>query len=105
MSRTSARRHAVIIVTVCCVRGRLRHADGAAGAADGACGIPSSCIPPLPPALANAGAAAQIDRGWRYLQNNDLGNAEREFAAAMKLTPDLSGAGRFRLRRARARRS
>src|SRR5882672_6227623 len=32
--------------------------------------------------------AAAVDRGWRYLQNDDLRNAEREFAAALKAVPD-----------------
>jgi len=50
---------------------------------------PEFMYPALPSAYSNADAAAQIDRGWRYLQNNDLGNAEREFSVAMKLTPDL----------------
>jgi tetratricopeptide (TPR) repeat protein len=50
---------------------------------------PEFMYPALPAAYSNADAAAQIDRGWRYLQNNDLGNAEREFAVAVKLTPGL----------------
>src|SRR5258705_8192636 len=32
--------------------------------------------------------AAAVDCGWRYLQNDDLRNAEREFAAALKAVPD-----------------
>ena len=32
--------------------------------------------------------AAAVDRGWRYLQGDDLRNAEREFAAALKAVPD-----------------
>src|SRR5258705_6471128 len=33
--------------------------------------------------------AAAVDRGWRFLQNDDLRNAEREFAAALKAVPDF----------------
>lgn len=50
---------------------------------------PEFMYPALPAADSNPDAAAQIDRGWRYLQNNDLGNAEREFTVAVKLTPGL----------------
>jgi tetratricopeptide (TPR) repeat protein len=31
----------------------------------------------------------RIERGWRYLQANSLGNAEREFQAALKLQPSF----------------
>jgi tetratricopeptide (TPR) repeat protein len=56
--------------------------------------------PPLPPALkypdfvyptatpARAEQAAAVDRGWRFLQNDDLKSAEREFASALKMAPD-----------------
>jgi tetratricopeptide (TPR) repeat protein len=55
--------------------------------------------PPLPPALkypdfvypiatpAAAAEAAAVDRGWRFLQNDDLKGADREFAAALKGVP------------------
>jgi tetratricopeptide (TPR) repeat protein len=63
-------------------------------------GCATRTAPPLPAALAHpefmypvvpAGTgspeeAAAVDRGWRFLQNNDLGNAQREFAT-------LSGRG------------
>jgi len=58
--------------------------------------------PPLPPTLkypefvypaavppATGPQAAAVDRGWRYLQNDDLRSAEREFAAALKAVPDF----------------
>ena len=45
--------------------------------------------PALPSAYVNAEASASIDRGWRYLQNNDLGNAAREFETAVQRTPGL----------------
>src|SRR5687767_13855329 len=51
--------------------------------------FPEFVYPALPAAYSNVEAAAQIDRGWRYLQNNDFGNAEREFAAAVQRTPGL----------------
>jgi tetratricopeptide (TPR) repeat protein len=59
--------------------------------------------PALPPAYSNVEATAQIDRGWRYLQNKDLGNAEREFTTAVQRTPGLypahAGAGYVALAR------
>jgi tetratricopeptide (TPR) repeat protein len=65
---------------------------------------PEFMYPALPPAYSNVEAAAQIDTGWRYLQNNDLGNAEREFAAALQRTPGLypaqAGSGYVALARA-----
>ena len=60
--------------------------------------------PPLPSTLkypefvypsavpAAAPQAAAVDRGWRFLQNDDLANADREFAAAMKAVPDFAPA-------------
>lgn len=38
---------------------------------------------------AAAPQAAAVDRGWRYLQNDDLKSAEREFAVALKAVPDF----------------
>lgn len=40
--------------------------------------------PAVPPALQGSAAAPLIDRGWRFLQNDDLPGAEREFARALK---------------------
>src|SRR5690349_6362004 len=40
--------------------------------------------PAVPAALQNTGAAPLIDLGWRYLQSGDLGDAEKEFATALK---------------------
>jgi tetratricopeptide (TPR) repeat protein len=64
----------------------------------------SSCAvktaPPLPPTLkyaefvyptpvaATAREAMALDLGWRFLQNDDLSNAEREFAAALTSAPN-----------------
>jgi tetratricopeptide (TPR) repeat protein len=45
--------------------------------------------PRVPQPLATADVAGRIDRGWRFLQNDDLGNADREFAAALQRTPAL----------------
>ena len=45
--------------------------------------------PTVPQPLATAEAASRVDRGWRFLQNDDLGNADREFAAALQRTPAL----------------
>ncbi len=38
---------------------------------------------------AAAAQAAAVDRGWRFLQSDDLRSAEREFAAALKAVPDF----------------
>ena len=58
--------------------------------------------PPLPPTLKYpdfvfpaAGDAPQreaeaVDRGWRFLQNDDLKSAEREFGAALKDSPQFA---------------
>jgi tetratricopeptide (TPR) repeat protein len=50
---------------------------------------PEFVYPTLPQPLATADAAERIDRGWRFLQNGDLGSAEREFAEASQGTPAL----------------
>jgi tetratricopeptide (TPR) repeat protein len=64
-------------------------------------GCAMKTAPPLPPALkypefiypaavpAAAAQAAAVDRGWRFLQSDDLRSAEREFAAALKVVPDF----------------
>ena len=48
-------------------------------------------------APAQRGSGGCVDRGWRFLQNDDLMSAEREFAAALKREPELrcrrTGAG------------
>src|SRR5688500_8824749 len=65
--------------------------------------IAVSCASRTPPALpsvlahpdfvypavpaAQAASADGIDRGWRYLQNDDLGNATREFTETLRRTP------------------
>jgi len=66
-------------------------------------GCAMKVVPPLPATLkypefvypaapAAAREAAVIDLGWRFLQNDDLANAEREFAAALKDAPDSAAA-------------
>lgn len=45
--------------------------------------------PVVPPALGGPDQSARIDRAWRFLQNDDLASAEREFAAALKGRPTL----------------
>ena len=45
---------------------------------------------PVPPrGIGTVDDAARLDRGWRFLQANDLPNADREFSAALKRTPAL----------------
>lgn len=50
---------------------------------------PEFMYPALPQPLATADAVGRMDRGWRFLQNDDLGSAEREFAVALKGSPAL----------------
>jgi tetratricopeptide (TPR) repeat protein len=67
-----------------------------------ACAVKAA--PPLPPTLkysefvypapvpAAAREATAIDRGWRFLQNDDLQSAQREFAGALKAAPNSAAA-------------
>ena len=50
---------------------------------------PDFLYPVVPEALAGTGGADAIDRGWRFLQNDDLRNADREFSQALKRAPEL----------------
>ena len=50
---------------------------------------PEFIYPTLPQPLATADAAGRIDRGWRFLQNDDLWSADREFATALQRAPAL----------------
>lgn len=43
--------------------------------------------PAVPPDLRSPVETELGDRGWRYLQNDDLANADREYAAALKRSP------------------
>jgi Tfp pilus assembly protein PilF len=45
--------------------------------------------PTLPTELSTLPGAEGIDLGWRYLQNDDLPGADREFSAALKRSPGL----------------
>ncbi|MGE0463034.1 MAG: tetratricopeptide repeat protein [Vicinamibacterales bacterium] len=47
---------------------------------------PEFIFPAVPEGAAPA-LASGIQRGWQFLQGGDLGNAEREFAAALKAVP------------------
>jgi tetratricopeptide (TPR) repeat protein len=48
---------------------------------------PDFVYPAVPQPLLKSPQAEAIDRGWRYLQNGDLGAADREFSLAMKRAP------------------
>ena len=50
---------------------------------------PDFMYPAVPRDLAAADRSARVDRGWRFLQNDDLASADREFAAALKQMPTL----------------
>ena len=45
--------------------------------------------PAVPQELRRTPGVERVDFGWRYLQNDDLLNAEREFALALKRSPAL----------------
>jgi tetratricopeptide (TPR) repeat protein len=49
--------------------------------------FPEFLQPPVPEALARDLAAPGFDRGWRFLQADDLRDADRELAAALRLSP------------------
>jgi Tfp pilus assembly protein PilF len=50
---------------------------------------PDFMYPAVPAALQRAPGVEHIEPGWRYLQNDDLRSASREFAAALKRNPNL----------------
>lgn len=52
---------------------------------------PDFILPALPD-TASPALRAGIQRGWQYLQAGDVGNAEREFAAALKNSPQSPAA-------------
>jgi tetratricopeptide (TPR) repeat protein len=53
---------------------------------------PEFVYPAVPEAMRRHAAAEHVEFGWRYLQGDDLGNAEREFTAAIKRAPALYAA-------------
>ena len=61
--------------------------------------------PVVPPEVRSAPDAQRVDRGWRFLQNDDLVNADREYAAPLKRSPAfypaLTGKAYVALARAR----
>ena len=58
--------------------------------------------PAVPANLRTPADVALLDRGWRWLQNDDLTSADRDFAAAIKRTAGFypARAGRWGLRSA-----
>jgi len=48
---------------------------------------PEFVFPDVPQSLAALDATGRIDRGWRFLQNDDTANAAREFQAAVDDAP------------------
>src|SRR5512139_3739095 len=57
--------------------------------APGAAKYPDFVFPAVPASLANARGADRVDSGSRFLQADNLRNADREFSAALKQTPAL----------------
>ena len=75
-----------LCVSVCacfCVLHLAGCAPKAAPIATGAPKHPDFVFPKVPDQTAPE-IAVQIDRGWQYLQIDDLGNADREFTAVLK---------------------
>jgi tetratricopeptide (TPR) repeat protein len=64
---------------------------------------PDFIYPAVPHGSERSQGARWVDIGWRFLQNDDLRNADREFGAALKNTPGLypawTGAGYVALAR------
>jgi tetratricopeptide (TPR) repeat protein len=50
---------------------------------------PDFVYPAVPPSLVGSPGASRVDAGWRYLQANDLRNAQLEFDVALDLGPTL----------------
>jgi tetratricopeptide (TPR) repeat protein len=50
---------------------------------------PDFVYPQVPASLSATPGASRVDVGWRYLQLNDLKNADLEFGVALKLGPKL----------------
>jgi tetratricopeptide (TPR) repeat protein len=50
---------------------------------------PEFLYPNVPASLASTSGASRVDIGWRYLQSDDLANADLEFGVALKLGPRL----------------
>lgn len=50
---------------------------------------PDLLFPAVPAQLTRMPGSERIDLAWRFLQNDDLRSAEREFAAALKASPML----------------
>jgi tetratricopeptide (TPR) repeat protein len=50
---------------------------------------PDFLYPAVPASIHTAQNTAAVDVGWRFLQNDDLAGADREFTAALKRTPNL----------------
>ena len=65
--------------------------------------FPEFVQPPVPAPLARDLAAPGYERAWRFFQSGDLRNADREFTAALHLSPGFypgeAGAGYFDLAR------
>lgn len=66
----------VLLVAAC--------APTAPPAAPAAPKYPDFMFPAIPASLQASREAPRVEAGWRYLQNDQLGAAEREFAAAVK---------------------
>ncbi len=53
---------------------------------------PEFVYPEMPTTSASPALTTQIERGWRYLQSDNLRNAEREFAGVLNAAPGFSPA-------------
>src|SRR3954447_19710569 len=64
-------------------------ASRTAPVAPGAPKYPDFVYPAVPPDLTRVAGADRVERGWQFLQADNLRNAEREFSAALKQTQGL----------------
>ena len=51
--------------------------------------FPDFVPPAVPPAAAATPAGQAVDHSWKFVQANDLKNAEREVKVALKLSPEF----------------
>jgi tetratricopeptide (TPR) repeat protein len=50
---------------------------------------PEFVYPAVPETLRSSGAASRFERGWRFLQSNDPGQAHQEFDEALRASPEF----------------
>jgi tetratricopeptide (TPR) repeat protein len=87
MARSTARGGLVIVLLLAAVAGACTRKTVVAVPIVTTPKYPDFIRPAVPPSLASTAAAIGQERGWAFLQTGDLKSAEREFSAALRLTP------------------